>query len=162
MIFTIGYERATPARLIKALKDAGVETLIDVRELPASRRPGFSKKALSTELANAGIRYEHLRGLGTPKEGRDANRARKFERFWAIVNEKLATEEAKTDLGRAEELVRSGTCALLCLEHGHETCHRSRVAEILQKRTGYEVEHIHLELPYEPPQGKGKKVDPTP
>jgi uncharacterized protein (DUF488 family) len=152
MIFTIGYERATPSRLVQALEKAGVKTLIDVRELPASRRPGFSKRKLAEELAKAGIKYEHLRGLGTPKEGRIANRARDFETFWRIVDEKMATDEAHADLDRAETLAREGTVALLCLEHEHATCHRSRVAADLQKRTGQEVEHLHLELPFEPPR----------
>jgi uncharacterized protein (DUF488 family) len=152
MIFTIGYELATPKTLVRALKEAGVTTLIDVRELPASRRPGFSKRALAAELELHGIHYEHLRGLGTPKEGRIANRARDFDTFWRIVEEKLATDEAKADMARAAEIVAAAPTALLCLEASHETCHRSRIAEILAKRTKQRVANLHVE-PVGPPGG---------
>jgi len=150
MIFTIGYEHATPKALIDELERAGVTTLIDVRELPASRRPGFSKRALAAELALRNIRYEHLRGLGTPKEGRIANRAKDFKTFWRIVDEKLETEEAQIDLARAAEIVESGPAALLCLEATHEACHRSKVAALLSQRTGQPVKHLHVE-PIGPP-----------
>ena len=147
MIFTIGYERATPKSLIAALEDAKVKTLIDVRELPASRRPGFSKKALSTALAARGIAYEHLRGLGTPKEGREANKRGDMKTFWKIVNDQLKSPDAKADLKRAKELATAGTVCLLCLEADHTTCHRSRVSELLEKALGDEVTHLHLEFP---------------
>lgn len=147
MIFTIGYERANPKTLLDALKEAKVKTLIDVRELPASRRPGFSKKALTLSLTNAGIAYEHLRGLGTPKEGRDANKRHDYTTFWRIVTEKLKTPEAKADMKRAEELVGEGTVCLLCLEADHTHCHRNRVAEMLAKTTSEEITHLHLEFP---------------
>lgn len=147
MIFTIGYERANPKTLVDALKENGVKTLIDVRELPASRRPGFSKKALTQKLAEHGIAYEHLRGLGTPKEGRDANKKKDFKTFWRIVDEKMETDEAKRDLLRAKELAEEGTVCLLCLEASHVTCHRNRVADDLSKLTKQEITHLHLEFP---------------
>src|SRR3954469_21227515 len=71
-IFTIGYEGATMADFLAALTTAGVERVIDVRALPLSRRPGFSKSSLAASLAEAGIGYVHLKALGTPKPGRDA------------------------------------------------------------------------------------------
>jgi uncharacterized protein (DUF488 family) len=147
MIFTIGYERATPKTLLEALKEAKVKTLIDVRELPASRKPGFSKKALATALASQGIAYEHLRGLGTPKEGREANKRGDMKAFWKIVDEQLKTDEARADLLRAKQLASEGTVCLLCLEADHATCHRSRVSALLEKATGEDVTHLHLEFP---------------
>ena len=124
-----------------------MKTLIDVRELPASRRPGFSKKALSLSLASRGIAYEHLRGLGTPKEGRDANKRRDYATFWRIVDAKLETPEAKADLERARELTEQGTVCLLCLEADHTHCHRDRVADMLAELTSQEITHLHLEYP---------------
>ena len=85
-IFTIGYEKATQAELIDALHAAGVERLIDVRAVPLSRRPGFSKNILAGGLAEAGIDYVHLKALGTPPEGREAarkNRHADLERIYA-------------------------------------------------------------------------------
>ena len=65
-IFTIGYEGATVGEFLAALQDAGVERVIDVRALPLSRRPGFSKSPLGAALEEAGIDYVHLKALGTP------------------------------------------------------------------------------------------------
>ena len=73
-IWTIGYEQATLDAVIGALKGAGVEVLADVRALPLSRRPGFSKTALAGALAQAGIQYVHFKALGTPADGRAAAR----------------------------------------------------------------------------------------
>ena len=69
-IFTIGYESTTVAEFLAALKQAGVERVIDVRAVPNSRRPGFSKNLLRNALAEVGIDYVHLRALGTPADGR--------------------------------------------------------------------------------------------
>ena len=74
-IFTIGYEATTMGDFIAALKQAGVERVIDVRALPLSRRPGFSKSPLRAALGEEHIDYVHLKALGTPSEGRTAARA---------------------------------------------------------------------------------------
>ena len=69
---SVGYERfPTPEGLRQALADAGVERVIDVRDLPQSRRPGFSRRALEDLLADAGIVYEHRRELGNPRPIRE-------------------------------------------------------------------------------------------
>jgi uncharacterized protein (DUF488 family) len=73
-IFTIGYEGVTQAQLIEALRAAGVEVLADVRALPLSRRPGFSKNILASGLREAGIDYVGFKALGTPPAGREAAR----------------------------------------------------------------------------------------
>ncbi|HET7282589.1 MAG TPA: DUF488 domain-containing protein, partial [Sphingomicrobium sp.] len=74
-IFTIGYEGATVGEFLAALKQAGIGRVIDVRALPLSRRPGFSKTALRAALEESEIEYVHLKALGTPPEGRTAARA---------------------------------------------------------------------------------------
>src|SRR5216683_1962332 len=94
VLFTIGYEKARLADVVGTLAASGVATLIDVRDRPISRWPGFSKSQLAAAVEAAGIRYLHLRGLGTPPEGREANRRREWQRFWGIVETKLATTEA--------------------------------------------------------------------
>lgn len=73
-IWTIGYEGATQAALIAALRQANVELLADIRYLPLSRRPGFSKSGLKAAAEDAGIAYRHFKQLGTPPEGREAAR----------------------------------------------------------------------------------------
>ncbi|HEY0011664.1 MAG TPA: DUF488 domain-containing protein, partial [Allosphingosinicella sp.] len=78
-IFTIGYEGSTQPELIAALTGAGVERLIDVRAVPLSRKPGFSKNILAAGLREAGIDYVHLKALGTPPAGREAARKGKAD-----------------------------------------------------------------------------------
>ena len=70
-IFTIGYEGATMSEFLAALRNAGVERVIDVRAIANSRRPGFSKTPLRNALAEVGIDYVHLRALGTPARSID-------------------------------------------------------------------------------------------
>src|SRR5260221_9524430 len=115
-LFSIGYERAGQADVIATLRAAGVATLIDVRDRPQSRRAGFSKRQLAASVEDAGIAYVHLKALGTPPEGREANRMRDWDRFWRIVEARLATPEAAIDLERAADLAAAGPSCLLCYE----------------------------------------------
>src|SRR4026207_623686 len=77
-IFTIGYEQKPAKAGLDEWEKAGVNLLGDVRAVAASRRPGFSKNQLAAGLDERGISYLHLRGLGTPKSGREAARSGKF------------------------------------------------------------------------------------
>src|ERR1700751_6286980 len=100
-LFTIGYERALLTDVVATITPAGVVTLLDVRDRPISRRPGFSKRQLAAAIEDAGMRYVHLAALGTPPEGRLAGRRREWEQFWGIVEEKLARPEAELALQEA-------------------------------------------------------------
>jgi uncharacterized protein (DUF488 family) len=145
LLFTIGYEKARLVDVIAALRAAGVETLIDVRDRPQSRRPGFSKRQLEAGLAEAGIRYVGLRALGTPPEGREANHKRQWARFWSIVDAKLATAEAEHALHEAGAIAAASLTCLLCYCGNPHTCHRSRIADILAARHGFEIRHIGID-----------------
>jgi uncharacterized protein (DUF488 family) len=142
ILFTIGYEKASQADVLAALARAGVSTLIDVRDRPQSRRAGFSKRQLAAAVEESGRRYVHLKDLGTPPEGREANRRRDWARFWPIVEAKLATAEAALDLARAAALAAEAPACLLCYEADWHICHRRRVAELLSERNGFEVRHL--------------------
>ena len=74
-LFTIGYEQTPPKAVLDELQKAGVKLLVDVRAVVSSRRPGFSKNQLAAALDERGISYIHMKGLGTPKEGRLAARS---------------------------------------------------------------------------------------
>lgn len=144
-LFTIGYERLSLPTLVTALQRAKVKALIDVRELPNSRRAGFSKRILAATLEEAGIGYTHLKALGTPKAGREANKARRWKEFWKIVDGSLAKPEALLALEEAAEIASANTACLLCLEHDHSICHRDRVAQMLSAR-GFKVTHLEPEI----------------
>ncbi len=118
--------------------------MIDVRDLPLSRRAGFSKRALAAGLAAGGIDYVHLRALGTPAAGREANRRRQWPVFWSIVEARLQTGEAEDALERAAMLAAERPSCLLCFEADPCICHRLRVGEMLAERHGFKVEHLRV------------------
>lgn len=120
-IFTIGYESVTVAEFLATLTDAGVQRLIDVRALPLSRRPGFSKTPLKAALAEVGIDYVHLRALGTPAAAR-AGRRDDLERIYAGH---LELPEAVAQGAMMLELAAEKPSALLCFERNPAVCHRS-------------------------------------
>lgn len=124
-VFTIGYEQTTVAELIAALEAAGVKRVVDVRALPLSRRPGFSKTALTGALAEAGIVYEHLKALGTPKEGRDA--AKKGDRVTLarVYAGQLELPEAQAAAAVLLDRIEQEPTALLCYEREPQDCHRT-------------------------------------
>jgi uncharacterized protein (DUF488 family) len=142
-LFTIGYEQTPAAAVLDELARAKVGLLVDVRAVAASRRPGFSKRQLAAGLDERGIRYLHLRGLGTPKEGRVAARRGDAAKLFAVYQKHLKTAQARAELDELAGLVRSGErLCLLCYERDHTHCHRQWVAEIIEERTGVAVKHL--------------------
>jgi uncharacterized protein (DUF488 family) len=127
---------------IAALHEAGVELVLDIRAVPASRKKGFSKNLLAAHLDEAGIGYRHLRGLGTPKAGREAARAGDIAAFERIFRAQLEEPEAVLDLGEALELAQTKPVCLLCMERDPEHCHRLIVAERMAKETGQKIRHL--------------------
>ncbi|HKR24571.1 MAG TPA: DUF488 domain-containing protein [Allosphingosinicella sp.] len=128
-VFTIGYEGATQAELVAALAAAGVRTVIDVRAVPMSRKPGFSKNVLAAGLREAGIDYVHLKALGTPPAGREAARKGDLERFSRIYAAQLETPEAGAEAARMVALAEEQPSALLCFERDPAQCHRTPLRE---------------------------------
>jgi uncharacterized protein (DUF488 family) len=124
-IFTIGYEGTTVPEFIAALQKAGVERVIDVRALPLSRRPGFSKSALRSALEESGIEYLHLKALGTPSEGRTAARAGRHADMARIYAGQLELPEAMAQSAQMLELAKEKPSALLCMEREPAHCHRT-------------------------------------
>jgi uncharacterized protein (DUF488 family) len=142
-LYTIGYEQTPSQAVLDELQQAGVKLLVDVRAVAASRRPGFSKKQLAAGLDERGIGYLHLRGLGTPKDGREAARGGKFDQLHRIYAAHLKTPEAKEELDELSALVlKSGPVCILCYERDHRQCHRQWIAEIIEQRDGILIENL--------------------
>jgi uncharacterized protein (DUF488 family) len=142
-LYTIGYEGASQAAVLATLLYHDVETLLDIRELPQSRKPGFSKSSLGIAAADHGIRYDHIRALGTP---RDIRHRRRIDHDQDAFREGflayLATqEEAMADL---VERARRERCCLLCYEADARLCHRWFVAERAAERSGGVLVPVHL------------------
>src|SRR6476620_11832533 len=124
-IFTIGYEGATVDEFLSALQKAGVKRVIDVRALPLSRRPGFSKSPLRAALEEAGIDYVHFKALGTPADGRAAARAGRHAELERIYAGQLELPEAMAQAAQMLAIASEKPSALLCLEREPTHCHRS-------------------------------------
>ncbi len=139
-ILTIGYEGATLEDLVATLKQMDVDLLLDVRELPISRRKGFAKNALREGLESAGIDYQHEKALGSPKDIRhrlrdDNDYDRYFSDFGSYID---SQEELMKEL--ADTL--PDTVVLLCFERDHKICHRSVVAARMGEIVGVKPRHI--------------------
>jgi uncharacterized protein (DUF488 family) len=142
-LFTIGYENhRTPDSLIATLRHAGVRRLVDVRELPLSRKRGFSKTPLAAALEGADIEYEHVRALGNPKPYRDLYRSGKVAEGERRYRKHLhnGSYGALIELG---DTLDDSTC-LLCFEAAHEECHRSIIVDALEERLGH-INVVHLQ-----------------
>lgn len=142
-LFTIGYEQAPARAVLDELQRAGVKLLVDVRAIASSRRPGFSKSQLAAGLDERGISYIHLRGLGTPKEGRLAARAGDMKALSKIYHAHLKTPQAREEMDELAGLVtKAGPVCILCYERDHNVCHRKFIAEIIEEREGVKVEDL--------------------
>jgi len=142
-IFTIGYEQVSSRAVLDELVQAGVKLLVDVRAIASSRRAGFSKTQLAAGLNERGIGYVHLRGLGTPKQGRDARRKGDVATMKKIYDAHLKTLQAEKEMDELADLVKtSGPVCLLCFERDHTHCHRHFIAEIIEKRDHVTTENL--------------------
>lgn len=142
-VFTIGYEGATMASFLAALERAGVQQVIDVRQLPLSRRPGFSRSSLAASLAERGIGYVNLKALGTPKPGRDAAKKGDRETLAAVYADQLELPEAQMQAAQMRELIGQKPSALLCFERDPTSCHRTLLIEA--EGEGVEVEDLFVD-----------------
>ena len=130
-IFTIGYEQATQPALVAALRQAGVEVLADIRYLPLSRRPGFSKNSLRAAVEEAGLEYRHYRHLGTPADGRAAARRGDHAELERIYSGQLELPEALQQMAELRALAQDKRTALLCYERNAAECHRTLLFDAL-------------------------------
>ncbi len=127
-IVSIGYERRTPDELVKALLSQGVRKLLDVRELPISRRRGFSKTALSLVLGDSGIQYHHIRTAGNPYR----KHANSIERCLLLYAGYLNSNPEVVDMVVSE--IDGDPVAFLCYERDDAHCHRSVLMRAIIER----------------------------
>jgi len=140
-VFTIGYEGLDIDDFMTLLSEHDIETVVDVREIPLSRKPGFSKNALANVLNLSGREYVHMVELGCPKLIRDGyHKDGDWTWYTARFLDHLKTQDSA--IAELSDLVRSSTCALLCYEADFNFCHRSMVADAVCEKYGAKVAHI--------------------
>lgn len=140
-IFTIGYEGLDIDQFIKLLKLGNVDTVVDIRELPLSRKRGFSKNGLRKILQANGLSYLHIVALGCPKPIRnqyceDGDWSRYKRDFKGYLTSQHAV------VAELSEIAQESHCALLCFEADYQMCHRSMVAEAVHRNCGLQVYHL--------------------
>lgn len=141
-LFTLGYEGTSLDDFLSALKAQRIDLLLDVRELPLSRRKGFSKMALRQALEQCAIGYRHERRLGSPKTLRHRLYADgDYKRFFCDFSKHLKRQQ---DLLEALAAELSGNVVLVCYEKDYRTCHRSAVAEALSALTATVPRHLEV------------------
>ncbi len=144
-LYTLGYEGSAIEDFVAALKRAKIELVVDVRALPLSRKPSFSKKALAKTLEKEGIGYAHRVALGTPKPIRA-----RYKRDGDFAALRVAFEKylAHQELALAElvDLVKGKRACLVCFEADPALCHRSIVAEEARKRGAAKVVNLHARV----------------
>jgi uncharacterized protein (DUF488 family) len=132
-IYSVGYEGFTLSDLVDRLASSKVEVLVDVRLNASSRRPGFSKKALSAALTAAGIEYRHERALGNPQDNRASFRDGDGESGRQRMRE-ILSNGAGTALDRLVEEARARRVAVLCVERDRDRCHRQVITDMAQEQ----------------------------
>lgn len=144
-LFTVGYEGNAQAALFQTLLYHDVQTLVDIREVPQSRKPGLSKTALVLAATGYGIQYVHMRALGTP---RDIRHRRKIDHDAVAFEEGYRAYLATQD-DAMKDLVTRATeerCCLLCYEGDVRECHRLFVAERAVTLSGGALTVVHLSI----------------
>ena len=137
---SIGYElHKDHQAFARHVHAAGVERLIDVRQLPISRRRGYAKTALAQAMADVGVEYVHLKALGNPKPFRDMYKAGRVEEGRRCYERHLLGEQ-KVALENLIPMLREKRSALLCVEHDSATCHRMVILEALRDEFGLSLD----------------------
>ena len=140
---TIGYEGLSLSKFFNILLTHRVQTVVDVRELPLSRKPGFSKNALAAACAEHGIAYQHTVALGCPKPVRrdykgDGDWGRYTERYLDYLDTQTLA------LSQLSDQLRQERCCLLCFEADYQLCHRSLVSARLESDIETNIRVVHL------------------
>lgn len=151
-LFSVGHSTRTPGELLDLLHEADIQTLADVRRVPASRRnPWFARAELAETLTAAQIGYHWLGGsIGGRQPTRlpfdqSPNRAWREETFRNYADA-MPTPAFQRGAARLAELARAAPTAMLCAERDWHHCHRQLLADLFTAR-GFEV--IHLIRPAE-------------
>lgn len=151
-LYTIGHSTRTLDELVSALKTHKVETLVDIRAFPMSRRlPHFNRESLEVELPMRGIRYVWMKALGGyRKSGRkDSPHVGLRNASFRNYADYTLTPEFERAMSELLELAEHSRTAYMCAERVYFRCHRMIVSDWLVAH-GHEALHIDAEGPVRP------------
>ena len=154
-VFTIGYEGAAVDDFLSTLAHAGIMHVIDIRDVPASRKRGFSKNVLAAALEENGVGYTHLKPLGDPKPGREAMRRGDYATFLQIYKDHIVQAPAQASLVDAVNIALAEPSALLCYERDPKHCHRTLVAGMMKEKAQFAIRHLGVNARKMRPEGRG-------
>jgi uncharacterized protein (DUF488 family) len=143
VIYTIGYEGLSTGAFTDILQAHAIDILIDVRELPLSRKKGFSKNLLCKTITNLEIQYMHMRELGAPRGVRH-NLRETGDWFAYSKAYRRVLEEQQQSLEKIASLAKSLRVCLMCFEEDYTTCHRSLITErMIAVGLAKQVKHLN-------------------
>jgi uncharacterized protein (DUF488 family) len=153
-LFTIGHSTRTLPELIEALQAHSIETLVDIRAFPMSRRlPHFNRESLEQSLSQAGIQYVWMKDLGGRRKkllNNSPNVALRNESFRNYADYML-TPQFETAMAELLKIGTESRTAFMCAERVYFRCHRMLVSDWLVAH-GHEVLHIDDQKPAKPHQ----------
>lgn len=151
-LYTIGHSTRTLEELISALRAHSVETLVDIRAFPMSRRlPHFNRESLEAELPKHGIRYHWMKSLGGYRKSKRQDSPHTALRNVSFRNyaDYTLTDEFRESIRQLLQIAQQSRTAYMCAERVYFRCHRMIVSDYLMAH-GHEVLHIDAEGPTRP------------
>lgn len=142
-VFSIGYERALIEDFLVTLQKAGSTYLVDVRDVPWSRRKEFVKGNLSEVMRAANIGYLHYKPLRNPPQAREANKSGDTDTFRQLYHMQLQSPMGKRAVTDLVGLASNETPCLMCYERDPTMCHRLIISGVLTRDHGIEVIHLY-------------------
>jgi uncharacterized protein (DUF488 family) len=142
-IWTIGHSTRSREEFLDLLKVDRIQTLVDIRSFPGSRRyPHFNKENLRAALSVVHINYSHMAELGGRRKAKphSINMAWRNESFRGYADY-METEAFREGIERLMELAHEQRTVIMCAEAVWWRCHRSLIADYL-KAAGVTVLHI--------------------
>lgn len=135
-IYTIGYQGLTIDEFKSILIEKGIESIIDIRNVPLSHKYGFSKFWLIKHIPEFGIEYKSIPELGIPKNYRENLMG---NNLWEKYKKIIISKEGYID--NVAQILQEKPTVLMCFEAIPEQCHRFVLSEILSKKTNLKVIH---------------------
>jgi uncharacterized protein (DUF488 family) len=141
-IYTIGYQQTSVSELLSFISQNGIKRIIDVRQNPVSRKPGFSKKKISLLADKAGLEYVHVRDVGIESKDRKNLRTEADYKHLLDRYEKQISRKKQKQVETVAKLVMEKPSVLICYEADPEFCHRARLASVIARRRRIKPKHL--------------------